>query len=70
MSHLVGGKLFWPYQIIFKHAVSVVVTKTLQTQIRKGAVTEGEKKVFVIIAGLCNKTVNAGKPESLFQVSL
>lgn len=62
MSHLVGGKLFWPYQIIFKHAVSFVVTKTLQPQICKGAVTEGGVGVeFVVIAVLCNKTANAGE---------
>lgn len=58
MSHLVGGKLFWPYQIIFKHAVSFVVTKTLQPQISKGRVTKGKKKI-VIITEICNKTANA-----------
>lgn len=67
MSHLVGGKLFWPYQIIFKHAVSFVVTKTLKPQISKGAGTRG-KKSFAIITGLCNKTVNV--QVSLLQVSL
>lgn len=46
MSHLVGGKLFWPYQIIFKHAVSFVVTKTLKPQISKGAGTREKKKKF------------------------
>lgn len=68
MSHLVGGKLFWPYQIIFKHAVSFVVTKTLtasnlQGSCYRGGGTGGEGTgwEFVVIAVLCNKTANAGE---------
>lgn len=68
MSHLVGGKLFWPYQIIFKHAVSFVVTKTLQPEISKGPVTKGGKNV--IITEICNKIANAGEQVSLLQISL
>lgn len=41
MSHLVGGKLFWPYQIIFKHAVSFVVTKTLTASNLQGSCYRG-----------------------------
>lgn len=40
MSHLVGGKWFWPYQIICEHAVSFAVTKPPLPQIHKGAVMD------------------------------